>query len=467
MKHRFWPDTLLSQLLILFVSGVILIAVMNLWLIHKLQDSYISQTLTDRVNISASRISLMNSWDNAKRREALANLAQYNDDSWSVGHVLLDKPPTIGFSENAQEKKFNDALRTRLAIKGISTSDKTSIHIFPEKPQSFREPYLQDALEKVDAGKFPVMEIGARLEDGSWLVIFQSMKFDFTELAHIQYIQLVAYTTVFCFLFYLVIRLVLRPLKKLSGTAESFGQNPELANPLKETGSRELRQAANALNVMRQRICDNIEQRNQMLASLAHDLRTPLARIQLRMEEIDDEALRRAFLKDCKEIEQLTKYGLELARSLYSDEKPVKLDLDSFIESIIEDYHETGLEITFSKNTDKNIYLVTRPICLRRCIVNLLDNSFRYGINPEIAIKEEHNSLYLEVIDFGPGIPANELKNVIKPFYQLDKSRNKKFGGTGLGLSIAYNMALLSFASLSLHPNAPTGLKATLVFSRS
>ena len=201
MKYRFWPDTLLSQLLILFVSGVILIAVMNLWLVHELQNSYISQTLTDRVNIAASRMSLMNSWDNAKRREALADLSRYNDESWSVGHVLLDRPPNIGFSETAQEKKFNDALRMRLAIKGVSPAEQTSIHIFPEKPQNFREPYQQDALETVDARRFPVMEIGMRLEDGSWLAIFQSMKFDFTKLTHIQYIQLVVYTTGFLFPF--------------------------------------------------------------------------------------------------------------------------------------------------------------------------------------------------------------------------------------------------------------------------
>lgn len=467
MRHRLWPDTLPGQLLVIFAGGIALLVAMNFWLIYKLQDSYISQTLTDRVNIAASRMSLMNSWDGQKRQEALADLSRYNDDSWSVGHVFLDKAPASAVTETPREKEINDALRTRLAIKGNDSLADTRVHIFSEKPKDFPEKYQASVLEKIDARRFPLMEMAMQLKDGSWFVIFQSMKFDFTDLAHIQRIQIAVYTIGFCFLFYIVLRLVLSPLQKLSSSADAFGKNPEASDPLEETGSRELRQAAHAMNGMRQRICDNLEQRNQMLAALAHDLRTPLARIQLRAEGIEDSSLSEAFLKDCKEIETLANHGLELARSLHSDEKPVRLDLGSFIESIVEDYHDTGHEVTYSRSGNDDLYLLTRPACLRRCMGNLLDNAFRYAGNAQIILNADSGNISVEIIDTGPGIPANELKNVFKPFYQLDKSRNKKFGGMGLGLSIAYNMAMLSFARLSLHPNTPTGLAARLLFPKN
>lgn len=448
----------------IFAISIAIFAVINLWLVQKLQDSYISQTLTDRVNIAASRMALMNSWDRQKRQEALADLSQYKDDSWSVSHAILDNPPAVALPETMQEKEINDSLRTRLAMKGFKSLSDTRIHIFHEKPKLFPEKYQEEALKNTDEKRFPLMEIGIQLKDGTWFSIFQSMKFDFTQIVYIQRLQLAIYVIGFCSLFYLVLKLVLRPLNNLSGNIEAFGKNPELSSPLEESGSRELRKASRILNGMRQRICDNLEQRNQMLAALAHDLKTPLTRMQLRNDEIEDPKLKSAFRKDCNEIETLANQGLEFARSLHSDEKPVMLDLYSFIESLVEDYRETGRNIEFEKNEPANLYLFTRPACLRRYICNLVDNSLRYAGNSRIIVSVKPASICVEISDYGPGIPENELKNVFKPFYQLDKSRNKKSGGTGLGLSIAYNMALLSFADLSLHSNIPTGLIGRLVF---
>ena len=141
MRHRLWPDTLPGQLLVIFAGGIALLVAMNFWLVYKLQDSYLSQTLTDRVNIAAFRMSLMNSWDGQKRQEALADLSRYNDDSWSVGYVFLDKAPASAVTETPREKEINDALRTRLAIKGNESFADTRVHIFSEKPRDFSEKY--------------------------------------------------------------------------------------------------------------------------------------------------------------------------------------------------------------------------------------------------------------------------------------------------------------------------------------
>ncbi len=284
-----------------------------------------------------------------------------------------------------------------------------------------------------------------------------------------QRIQLLAVAALLAALLALVLVKVTRLLFRLSQAAEQFGNHPEIMKHLPECGTREVREVTRSFNRMRQMIHTHLAERDRMLAAMAHDLRTPLTRIQLRLECVEPEGLRNKLTANCQEIQSIVDQGMELARSLHTSEAPVALDIRAFVQSIVDDSLDEGGKVTFHDFLDepeKECHVNARPLCLKRCVDNLLSNALRYGNSAEITLSEKNNMIVLEIMDNGPGIPEKELEQVFKPYYRLESSRNRNSGGTGLGLAIARNMALLNEAKLTLHNRTEGGLRATLTIPR-
>ncbi|HEX7650923.1 MAG TPA: ATP-binding protein, partial [Noviherbaspirillum sp.] len=256
-----------------------------------------------------------------------------------------------------------------------------------------------------------------------------------------------------------VARMALRPLNRLAQAATELGNDIERP-PLPEQGATEIRQAAAAFNAMQLRIRHHIRQRSHIMAAITHDLQTPLTRLRLRLEKVDDEDLRAKLLSDLSAMQTMVREGLDLARSLDSTETPQRLDLDSLIDSVTADASDAGQAATAQANTSASV--MARPVALRRCLTNLLDNAVKYGRQAKVSAALEGGFAVIRIRDDGPGIPEDETEKVFDPFYRLETSRSRDTGGTGLGLTIARNIAEQHGGTLKLRNHPGGGLEVVL-----
>ena len=259
------------------------------------------------------------------------------------------------------------------------------------------------------------------------------------------------------------VRSLIRPLRDLRQAAEGLGRDIHQL-PLPETGPTEVRETARAFNTMQSRLKRYIEDRAGILAAVSHDLKTPLTRIRLRIEMMDDEELRAKTEKDLAEMESMVSTTLEFMRGSETTEPNQRLDLMALLESIQQDASEAGGQVYLSEQP-----IATydgKPLALKRCIVNLVENALRYGGQADISVEESGKSLIISICDKGPGIPAESLQRVFDPFFRLESSRAQHTGGTGLGLGIARNIARAHGGDIELHNRSGGGLCAKIMLPR-
>jgi signal transduction histidine kinase len=261
---------------------------------------------------------------------------------------------------------------------------------------------------------------------------------------------------------YAVARTITRPLADLAAAAESVGRGARV--PLRETGARELREATRAFNTMQERLHRYLDSRTSVLSAMSHDLRTPLTRLKLRTESLDDDALRERFNADLDEMQRMITGALNLFRGMNHDEPLHTVDIAALVAELEREFAELGTRVAVTGTAAKP--LLVRPTALKRCLGNLLTNAAKYGSNPAIAIEDSASELVIRVLDDGPGIPAEMLEQVFEPFFRLESSRNADTGGVGLGLSIARDIAQGHGGSLTLRNRAPHGLEAIVRLPR-
>lgn len=255
------------------------------------------------------------------------------------------------------------------------------------------------------------------------------------------------------------VRLAVRPLGDFAAAAAALDPNTKTP-PVPETGPVEVIKATRAFNAMRDRIAHYLEERVQILAAISHDLQTPITRMRLRADMAEDTEDKRKLIKDLREIEQLVQDGIAYARSTHGrGEKPSRIDLSSFIDSVAYDYQDTGKQVTVLSNVSGTA--LTKPHALRRILTNFIDNALKFSGAAEITIERtENEALVITVSDRGPGIPDDKLAAAMQPFYRLEHSRNRETGGTGLGLAIAQQLSVAIGATVRLYNREGGGLAA-------
>lgn len=261
----------------------------------------------------------------------------------------------------------------------------------------------------------------------------------------------------------LAVRALTRPLAVLADAAGELGRDIRHP-PLDEAGSLEVRRAARAFNTMQERLIRYIEDRDRILAALSHDLKTPITRLRLRTELLDDSPLREKFQADLDDMQRMAQASLDFLHGGEDSEPIAPVDIDALLESLQEDAEDTGHAVSITGVAHQP--LRCRPLALKRCLTNLVDNALKYGQRAEIAVADTPIRLTLTVRDRGPGIPTAELERVFEPFYRLESSRSRDTGGTGLGLSIARNIARAHGGELSLRNHPHGGLEAVLELPR-
>jgi len=262
----------------------------------------------------------------------------------------------------------------------------------------------------------------------------------------------------------LLVRTLNAPLRQLSDKSQLIGTSTRI--DFEETrGPRELRRLSRALNEMQDRIESLIAQRTNSLAAVGHDLRTPLARLRLRLSSIADESERVAAERDIGEMSRMLQELLDYFDAGENGREAEPIDLASLCTTICEEFEDLGAEITY--RGPERLIVPAHYNPLRRAITNLVDNAAKYGGRAELRLSQRRERVVIEVADDGPGIPPEDLDRVQLPFERSDAARGNDHPGIGLGLSIARRAAEQNGGTLELRNRHPNGLLASLSFPAS
>ena len=253
-----------------------------------------------------------------------------------------------------------------------------------------------------------------------------------------------------------------RPLSSLTASAEKLGSSMQ-CEPIAEDGPLEVARAAAAFNAMGRRIQDHLAERVRILAAISHDLQTPITRMRLRTDLLENDGIKAKFEADLDQMQVLVEEGITYARSTGpARETPCLVDIDAMLDALAGDYADSGHMVSLAGTP--SLVVLTWPHTLRRILVNLTDNAIKFAQDVEIVRNQDApDQLCFCVRDRGPGIDKAQLDAVFTPFYRLESSRNRDTGGAGLGLAIARQLAMGLGGVLTLANRCGGGLEAKLV----
>lgn len=250
-----------------------------------------------------------------------------------------------------------------------------------------------------------------------------------------------------------------RPLRNFAEAAERIGL--DVRSPaLPEQGSRELRNATRAFNVMQERLRRFVDDRTMMLAAISHDLRTMLTRLKLRAEFIEDTEQQAKAISDLDEMQAMLDSTLAFARDDAAEEARTQTDIAALVQSLCDDMADGGQPV--SCRTPGRLAYVCAPGAIKRAVQNIVVNAIKYGVSAAVEVCEEADRIDITVTDSGTGIPADRREDVFRPFYRLESSRNRETGGSGLGLAVARSIARRHGGDIVLEDAAGGGLRARL-----
>ncbi|GMQ77209.1 MAG: ATP-binding protein [Gammaproteobacteria bacterium] len=327
-----------------------------------------------------------------------------------------------------------------------------------DRPGMTMTPAMQRMMQPRRSGE--ILRVSYRLDDGRWLN-FTTLAPRFDSIWRSRF--LLAFSVMALVVTVLSVWAVRRstaPLALFAWAAERLGRDVN-APDLPEDGPREVHRAAKAFNEMQRRLRSMISDRTQMLAAISHDLRTPITRLRLRAEFVDDGEQRAKMLNDLEEMEAMIVATLAFAREDSTDEPRKTLDLAVLVQSACDDAVDVGREVVYT-GTARAAYS-GRPLALKRVLANLIDNAVRYGGRARVALEVTPERFVITVEDDGPGIPDSELERVFEPFYRLEASRSRDTGGTGLGLAVVRSIVRGHGGEVVLANRAEGGLRAIVM----
>jgi len=430
-----WPRTLFARLAVILFVGLALAQALSFWLTMTERDQTMTNIMTGYIEREVtSSVALLDRLPPDERAAWIPRLARR-----SYGFIL--GPGQTGSPPDAQ-------LSARVAdsiADGIGKRYPLTVNAIPGNRE-----HLQVHLKLTDGTPLTIdLRPVSTMPLSPWLPVVLMLQ--------------LAVLAACC---WLAVRLATRPLHELAVAADTLGPDLKAAR-LPESGPSEVARAARAFNAMQDRIATYMTERMQILAAISHDLQTPITRMRLRVDVMDDSAQGARLQQDLREMETLVKEGVTYARTLHgATEVPCRIDPDALFDSLVCDYVDAGQAVSLQGNLGGS--LVTRPQALRRILGNLVDNALKFGGADEIAVARlKDGQVTISVLDRGPGIPEESLEAVFEPFVRLEASRNRQTGGTGLGLAIARQLALAMDATLTLHHRVGGGLEARLTLKNA
>jgi len=425
-----WPRTLFARLALILCVGLVLAQTLSFWLTLTERDQATTNVMMGYIEReAASSVALLDHLPPAERAQWLPRLARRSYE-FILGPGITGTPPDARLSKMVA-KSIADGIGTEYAL---------TVNAVP--------------------GDKERMQVHLKLTDGTPLTI-DMRPMSGVPLSPWLPLVLALQLIVLAACCWLAVRLATRPLHALAAAADTLGPDLKAAR-LPEDGPSEVARASKAFNAMQDRIATYMTERMQILAAISHDLQTPITRMRLRVDVMDESAQHAKLQQDLQEMETLVKEGVAYARTLHgAAEAPIRIDPDALLDSLVCDYVDAGKEVSLHGAVGSA--LVTRPQALKRILGNLVDNALKFGGAAELEVSAQADgAVTIAVLDRGPGIPAESLEAVFEPFVRLEASRNRNTGGTGLGLAIARQLTLAMDARLSLHNRTGGGLEARL-----
>lgn len=298
--------------------------------------------------------------------------------------------------------------------------------------------------------------LSIQLESGQWLNVQANAytHFVFSQLLMIG-LELVLFGSLLIAAW--SINRFVQPLKEFKAAAERLGIDLQ-ASPIETQGPVVVREAAEAMNQMQKRIRDLIQDRTQMLAAISHDLRTPITRLKIRAQLLEDAELGQSFSADLNEMEKMISEVLAFAREDSGSEQLKQLDIVSLLEALCDTERDAGHDIAFHANCQR-IGVLGRSLALKRAFSNLIHNALRYARRVEVSVVSADNKVTVSIRDDGPGIAPHDLPNVFRPFYRGENSRSRHTGGVGLGLAVVHDIIKSHGGKIALQNLTPHGLE--------
>lgn len=454
---RLWPDTLAGRTLALLIGMTLLLMVGSAILLHDERHERFDERnrfhLLERIT---TLVRLLSDADDEERLRIIERVADKADNI-----ELSEKSRVVGPPTYPLEHKISRKLMRRLHL-----DDRSSVRVrvvFRDFGGTAPRHERHERGERARVHDLEGVEISVRLWDGTWLNI-RADRFEGPPPWAGKTLQLLALLLMLVIVSGLFIaRRMARPLAQLADAADRFGLG-QSQTPLLEKGPREVRHTIRAFNRMQERLHKHITDRSRMLAAVSHDLRTPITTLRLRTEYIEDPEMRERSLATLAEMESILSATLSFARDEAADEEARSTDLAALLTSLVDDHVDLGGEVKY-EGPEKLIFLC-RPVSLKRAMNNLIDNALKYGKTAMVLLSERSSGVEIIVDDDGPGIPEENLKDVLNPFFRLEESRNRETGGTGLGLAVTKTIVHAHGGKLRLVNRPQRGLRAVMLLPR-
>ena len=340
---------------------------------------------------------------------------------------------------------------------------------FSRQEQARQEGLVHDDAPAVDEALFRVsikaVSEGDRFNDGTfartdvWLNARVLLNVGEPQGQYLPFILLTSISVLVGLIAFWGVRSATGPLDVFASAAERLGVDVNAA-PLPETGPSEVNRAARAFNTMQTRLQRFIQDRTQMLAAISHDLRTPITRLRLRAEFVDDDVQRRKMLVDLDEMEAMISATLVFARDDAANEGATEVDAAAITAAVCFDHTAAGKDVTYSGPDSLGLY--ARPLAFKRAVTNFIDNAVKYGSRARVIMEPHGTDVAIHIDDDGPGIPAGDMERVFAPFIRLERSRSRQTGGTGLGMTIGRNAIRSMGGDVYLTNRPEGGLRVTI-----
>jgi signal transduction histidine kinase len=369
------------------------------------------------------------------------------------------RPVGLGFRSGGRSPEQD---RSRAGRPGF---DLPGASDFSPQSQPPSEPALRSEPSDAPGAMLPPREereilLAAALPDGRWLTsITMSPEPTSGDVFLVGVSTFVIFAFVLAAALWIASRLS-RPLRDLTAAAQQVGAAGE-PQEVKVQGPGDVRQTLEAFNAMSRRVTQLLGEKDVMLGALGHDLRTPLASLRIRIENMEPEAERQKAIRTIEEASKLLEDILELSRQGRSKEAVQTMDISILVEDMVEDYTETGAPVSLSSSEKSPA--ACRPVLFRRALRNLIDNAIAYGERARLSVSKSDTHVMVRVEDDGPGMSDEALASAVSPFYRGEASRSRITGGAGLGLTLADAIAKAHRGQLVLKNRDGHGLDATIM----
>jgi signal transduction histidine kinase len=478
LKRLPLPHSLLGRMLLLTLLAVLLAQTLSsvIWL-SQLRETQMEGVVTSARSLAHSMsasVSYFRSLPLAYRPLVLDQLRSMGGTRFFVS--LNDKPLSMRvLGPSPRREAVVSAVETVLHQQLGEQVSLTVQFVTPQDLRIFNSGLALDDLPRswahyaltLEPVNPPVMVTQIHLGDGEWLYIASLLPEPYTSLDEeglpAQQLLFIGLTSAFLLVFIgLLVHWQSRPLKRLAQAARelSLGEEPE--KPLTEGGGSEVVEVSRAFNAMRDRISRYLTERSLLFSAISHDLRTPITRLRLRVELLEDETLHARFNRDLDELDLLVKGALQCVKDTDIHENIERVDLNQVLDCLVEPYLGQGGTGRVTLEGQARRSYRGKPLALKRCMGNLIDNALKYGDRAHVFVEDSAKAFVLHVDDEGPGVPAQRLETVFEPHVRLSSNQQ----GYGLGLGIARNIAHSHGGEITLQNLPAGGLRVTLYLPR-